>query len=120
MKPDRVRVPRGPSKLEEEVWRQFLALGLRPEREYLFHPTRRWRFDFAFPDRAVAVEVQGGIYGAARSGHSTGRGIERDCEKLCYAALAGWRVFPLTERAIKSGSGILLVLKALDTKEIKP
>tara|TARA_R110002126_G_scaffold288065_2_gene441348 strand:+ start:900 stop:1049 length:150 start_codon:yes stop_codon:yes gene_type:complete len=28
-----------------------------PEAEYRFHPTRRWRFDFARPDKKLAVEV---------------------------------------------------------------
>ena len=36
-----------------------------PVYEYKFHPTRRWRFDLAWPDKKVAVEVQGGIFVAA-------------------------------------------------------
>lgn len=28
--------------------------------EYMFHPTRKWRFDFANPDKMVAVECNGG------------------------------------------------------------
>lgn len=39
-----------------------------PEREHRFHPTREWRFDFAWPsllttygeERRIAVEVEGG------------------------------------------------------------
>ena len=30
--------------------------------EYRFHPVRRWRFDYAFPDKRVYLEVDGGIF----------------------------------------------------------
>ena len=35
-----------------------------PEREYKFHPSRRWRFDFAWPALylRIAVEVEGAIF----------------------------------------------------------
>lgn len=30
-------------------------------KEFQFHPTRRWRFDYAIPAKKVAVEVDGGV-----------------------------------------------------------
>lgn len=65
-----------------------------PVREYRFHPTRRWRFDFAWPDAKVAVECEGGIWSRGR--HVRGRGFESDCEKYNAATLLGWRVFRCT------------------------
>jgi len=61
-------------------------------REYQFHPTRRWRFDFAFPSQKLAVEVDGKY-------HRTYGGQRNDCEKLNQATLLGWRVlrFPTNE-----------------------
>lgn len=35
----------------------------RPEPEYRFHAKRKWRFDRAWPEYKVAVELEGGIYG---------------------------------------------------------
>lgn len=64
--------------------------GLRPKREYQFHPQRRWRFDFAWPSLKVAAEVEGGIY--VRGRHVTPKGFIADCEKYNAAAERGWRV----------------------------
>ena len=48
-----------------------------PDREYRFapqvdgKPVRRWRFDCAWPDRLVALEIDGGLPGLAdRAGHA--------------------------------------------------
>ena len=34
--------------------------------EHKFHDTRRWRFDLAFMDAKLAVEVEGGIWNYGR------------------------------------------------------
>lgn len=76
-------------------------------------PGRKFAFDRAWPDAVpgLAVNVQGAIY--VKGGHSTGLGIERDCEVACLAALAGWRYFPVTEKQIKSGQAVAWIAKAL-------
>ena len=53
-------------------------------------PGRRYRFDFAFPDEHVGIELQGGLW--SRGAHSRPQGIQRDMNKLNFAALNGWRV----------------------------
>jgi len=65
-----------------------------PEREYRFSPPRRWRFDFAWPDEKVAVEVEGGTWSFGR--HVRGRGYAADCEKYNAAVIDGWRVLRFT------------------------
>src|ERR1017187_9921991 len=80
------------------------ADGLNPHREYKFHPTRRWRFDFAFLDVLVATEVEGGVWTGGR--HGTGVGFTSDCEKYAEAALLGWRVLRFTPEQVKSGYAI--------------
>lgn len=62
-------------------------------REYSFHPTRKWRFDFALPSVRIAIEVDG-------QRHRTFAGIRSDCEKLNEAARLGWRVlrFPSDQK----------------------
>ena len=67
-------------------------------REFVFHPTRKWRFDFAHVESRTAIEIEGGIWTASR--HTTGRGFSNDCEKYNEAALRGWAVFRLTDAMI--------------------
>ena len=41
---------------------QIRAVGLPPPvTEYRFHPERRWRADFAWPEKKLLVEVDGGV-----------------------------------------------------------
>jgi len=54
-----------------------------------------FRADFAWPDAAVALEIQGGIW--RPGGHSTGNGITRDCTKSALAQLSGWALISFTE-----------------------
>lgn len=69
--------------------------------EYRFHSIRRWRFDFAWPDKKLALEVEGGIFRGGR--HTSPKGFINDCEKYNTAALMGWRVIRVTSPQIKSG-----------------
>ena len=80
-------------------------------REYEFHPSRRFRFDFAWPDAKVAVEIEGGTYSAGR--HSRGPGFEADCEKYAEAAILGWRVLRVTTAMVIDGRAIALLERAL-------
>lgn len=66
--------------------------------DYKFLDDRKYRGDFVHPESKVIIEIQGGIW--IKGGHSTGRGIQRDCEKFCLAASRGWVVFPLTSEMI--------------------
>lgn len=59
--------------------------------QHKFHPTRKWRFDFAWPDLKVACEIDGGIFSRGR--HVNPRGFIADCEKSNAATQLGWRLF---------------------------
>jgi len=61
-----------------------------PTPEYRFHDTRKWRFDYAWPKRMVALEVEGGVW--MRGRHTRGSGFVKDMEKYNQAALMGWTV----------------------------
>ncbi len=81
---------------------QLRLAGLpEPEREFLFHRKRKWRFDLAWPELLIAVEVEGGIWVGGR--HVRGEGYEADCEKYNEAQLAGWMVLRFTPGMIKKG-----------------
>jgi very-short-patch-repair endonuclease len=82
-----------------------------PVREFAFYPGRRWRFDFAWPERLLAVEVEGGSWIAGR--HTRGAGFEKDLEKYNAASLIGWRVLRVTPEMIDDGRAIEYVKQGL-------
>ena len=84
-----------------------------PEREVRFHPTRKWRFDFYWPDHKVACEVEGGTWGRGKSRHTTGSGFHKDCEKYNEAALMGICVLRVDSKHIKDGDALRWVEQAL-------
>jgi very-short-patch-repair endonuclease len=65
-----------------------------PVREYHFHPIRRWRFDIAWPDVKLAVELHGAVFAMGR--HSRGAGMGKDCEKSNSAQMLGWNILTYT------------------------
>lgn len=64
--------------------------------EYKFHPDRKWRFDFAIPERMIAVEYEG-IF-SKKSRHTTVGGYSADVEKYNAAAKLGWKVLRYTAK----------------------
>ena len=93
------------SAVEEALALQIALCDLpEPEREYRFHPVRRWRFDFAWPEYLIAVEAEGGTW--VRGRHTRAKGFEKDCEKYNAAASLGWRVFRYTTDMIDAGEAI--------------
>ena len=106
----------GSSALELQMLAQIRSANMpEPLTEYRFHPTRRWRFDFAYPDRMVAIEVEGGIWSRGR--HTRGKGFEEDCRKYNEAACLGWRVIRVTGGMLDSGEALPYVIRALGGKE---
>jgi len=99
------------SKGEELFLAQLDEFGFPdPEEEYRFHDYRRFRFDFAWPDVSIAVEIEGGTYVQGR--HVTGAGFHRDCEKYNLAARGGWKVYRFPTAMVKSREGIKFLLGA--------
>lgn len=90
----------------------FKSYGIpKPEYEYVFHPTRKWRFDMAWvlnvawiesgvgkemgfhesgqTQLRVYLEVDGGIW--IKGGHNRGAQMKKDWEKRNAATELGWR-----------------------------
>lgn len=80
------------------------AEKLNPEREYVFAAPRKWRFDFAFPDRKLAIEIEGGIWNAGA--HVRGGHFESDCAKYNAAIKLGWRVLRYSTAMVLRGEAI--------------
>jgi len=109
---------RAPSRLEAELALHMRAAGIPdPEREYRFAPPRRWRFDFCWPDKLLAVEAEGGVYSRGR--HVRPVGFEKDAEKYNAAVVAGWRVLRFTGAMINSGEALKQIEQALKESDIQ-
>jgi very-short-patch-repair endonuclease len=104
------------SSLAEEYLAKALAANPVPGwdlvREYRFHETRRWRFDFAFPSQKLAIEIDG-----QGGGHSRVKAVRDECEKYNAAVLLGWRImrFPATDR-LQAHAWARLIREVLCTK----
>lgn len=81
-----------------DLWAPY---GLSPVPEYRFTHPRKWRFDYAWPDQMIAVEIEGGIWSRGR--HTRGSGFIKDMEKYNEAGKLGWRVFRFTPQQLQSG-----------------
>ena len=80
-------------------------------KEYKFHPTRRWRFDYAIPEHKIALEVEGGVWTGGR--HTSPKGFLGDIEKYNTATLMSWRVFRTTPDELYKLSTINLIKAAI-------
>lgn len=113
-RPRSTRPPRASDDWPGDLAGQARMAGLpAPVREYRFavELRRRWRFDLAWPDHWLAVEVDGGTWVGGR--HTSGQGFEQDCVKLNEALCLGWRVLRVTPRHVKSGEALGWLERAL-------
>jgi very-short-patch-repair endonuclease len=69
-------------------------LKIEVVKEYKFHPTRKWRFDFAIPEHKIAIEIDGGVWNYGR--HNRAQGYLADMKKFNAAASLGWIVLKFT------------------------
>ena len=92
------------SHVEDDFSQQMAYMGWTPEREYRFKPPRRYRADFAFPERKLLVEIEGGVYSNGR--HVRGKGYSQDCEKYNLAVIDGWDVLRFTSEMVDDGSAL--------------
>ena len=82
---------------ESDLERRFLSAWsltyprYPPTTQHQFHPTRLWQFDFCWPLRKIAVEIQG-----AGPGHQSYTSMTKDYNKQIAALKLGWKVIYLT------------------------
>lgn len=84
-----------------------------PAGEFRFHATRKWRFDWAYLDRKIAIEYQGGNY-TGRGGHNTVKGLRNDYAKFTEASLQGWTLILIDSETVASGKAAEWVKRALN------
>tara|TARA_R100000773_G_scaffold20599_1_gene18364 strand:+ start:1187 stop:1477 length:291 start_codon:yes stop_codon:yes gene_type:complete len=89
---------------------QILSTDLPvPVREHRFHSKRKWRFDLAFLEHNLAVEIEGGIWIYGR--HNRAVTYLKDMEKYNNACLLGWYVIKLSTDMVKNGEGLDIITK---------
>lgn len=91
---------------ENEFALQLDQAAIDYRREHAFVPARKFRFDFALPACALAIEIDGVVH------RIKGR-FERDREKSNLAILHGWRVLHFSPAQVRSGEALSLTRLAL-------
>lgn len=95
---------------ERALETQLRQLGISGwVRELRFDEARMWRFDFAWPDLSVAVEVEGGQW---IGGHG-GTRFDQDCEKYAEAAIRGWTVIRVSTDMVDNGRAAAIIPRLL-------
>lgn len=116
------RRPRGGSRLEAELAGHLSVMGLTPETQFRFHPERKWRLDFAFPEVLLGVELDGGIFAAENGGtagkHARGAGRCKDMDKRNAAAELGWLILNYGPPHVRSGEAALQVERLLAARRV--
>ncbi len=91
-------------------------LGLEVVKEYMFHPTRKWRFDYAIPEHKLAIECDGGVWNYGR--HNRAAGYINDLQKFNEAAVLGWRVLKFTPDTIYSVKTLNMIKEAINNGKV--
>ena len=93
-----------------------ISLNLEIWPEFFFSVERNYRFDYAIPEFKIAIEQEGGIWAKGNSGHSSGKGIQRDMDKSNLAQSHGWNVIRRTPDQMKTHQTIELIQKIISNK----
>ena len=108
------QIPKAGSQAEAALALQLRLMKLpHALREHVFDSRRKWRFDFAWPDYSLAVEIEGITYDGGR--HQRKDGFEKDLEKYEAAMLQGWTVYRCSTAMVKSGRAVQTIQILLHT-----
>jgi len=103
----------GPEQAFLSLWGWLAPELPQPVREFRFSAPRRYRFDFAWPQQKVAVEIEGGVW--TRGRHVRAAGYTADTDKYNLAVTLGWSVIRIVSTRLETDpyGQIELVRKAL-------
>lgn len=83
------------------VMGEYPIMNSSCEPEWTFHDVHKYRFDFAWPQSWVAVEIDGFGFG-----HQAQQQMAADNEKANLAVVCGWRVLRFNSRQLGSRQGV--------------
>jgi very-short-patch-repair endonuclease len=97
-------------------WHALAPDAPPPVAEFRFHTGRKYRFDFAWPDQRLALEVDGGQWAPGGGRHAR----DTDRAKLNLAAILGWRVMRYSPQMLLEDPAacIVQVRRALELEVI--
>jgi very-short-patch-repair endonuclease len=87
----------------------------KPHFEYRFHETRKWRFDLAFPEQKLAVEIEGGIWQYGR--HNRASTFIKDLEKYNNACMLGWYLLRFSTEMVKKGIAVQSIKEFMEARK---
>lgn len=104
-------------------YRTFFAMldkeGIpHPIQEHKFHDKRKWRFDFAWIDNKLAMEIEGGIHIRGGGRHNRGTGYEKDMEKYNAANALGWRLLRFSPQSMYLKESIELIKRMISGQDL--
>jgi len=87
----------------------LLEMKIKFVEEHKFLDNRRFKFDWAIPDKMIAIEYEGlfAKKGSGKSRHTTATGYSKDSTKYNLAAINGWTVLRYTAMTYKNIKGEL-------------
>jgi very-short-patch-repair endonuclease len=110
----------------EREWTFAKGITDLPELDRTQYPNgRRWRFDYAWPQYKVAVEIEGVVImqmidprtrkleWVSRGRHATPGGFREDVEKYTSAMYLGWTVLRFEQTMVKSEYAIRQTMRIL-------
>lgn len=74
-----------------------------------------WRFDWAWVDHRVALEVEGGVFSGGR--HTRGSGFVGDMSKYNAAGTLGWIVLRCQPKDLLKTATLSMVRQAIATRK---
>ena len=83
-------------------------------KEHKFHPTRKWRFDYAIPEHKIAIEIDGGVWTQGR--HTRPQGYLNDMEKFNAAAAMGWVVLKFTPDTQHTAATLNIIRETINNR----
>ena len=83
-----------------------------PVPEFRFEPTRKWRFDWAWPEYQLALEVDGGLF--VLGGHNRGAQIVKTMEKENEAQVQGWHILKCQPHELCTCATVHLIQRAIE------
>jgi len=88
-----------------------------PVQEHEFYAVRGWKFDYAWPELGIALEVEGGAAIGGR--HTSVGGFEADIAKYNEAAIRGWLVLRCLTSKARSARTLGLLWRAMLARGVR-
>lgn len=106
------------SKLEADYVAQLERIEVPHfEINYRWHSVREWRWDVAFIDEKIAIEIDG-VRRDGKGDHQTEKGMTNDYQKVAEGVLWGWTILRFTRTMVASGEAAELTQRVISRQAL--